>query len=110
MRARRSGLRAGRKAERAEARAAGARRAVRALIEQRGAGLQLGPPKSRAGLRRISLPAAIVTQLRQHVREFVDADPAALVFTGPTGQPIWRGNFNKLVRWAVRTASVMLYQ
>jgi hypothetical protein len=22
-----------------------------------------------------------------------------LVFTGPTGKPIWRGNFNKLVDW-----------
>jgi len=77
-----------------------------AYVEQRGVGLQLGPPKSKAGLRRVSIPAVIVPQLRDHLRDHVGADPDALVFTGPSGQPIWRGNFNKLVRWAEATAAI----
>jgi integrase len=33
---------------------------------------------------------------------------AALVFTGPTGVPIWRGNFNKLVDWPVAVAAISM--
>ena len=29
----------------------------------------------------------------------MNPDDTALVFTGPTGSAIWRGNFNKLVKW-----------
>jgi hypothetical protein len=36
----------------------------------------------------------------------VDEDPEALVFCGPTGGPIWRGNFNKLVNWAAAVESI----
>ena len=37
--------------------------------------------------------------MRTHVAAHVDDDPAALVFTGPKGGPIWRGNFRKLTTW-----------
>ena len=43
--------------------------------------------------------ATILPQLREHLAAFVDDRPNALVFVGPAGAPIWRGNFNKLVRW-----------
>jgi integrase len=67
--------------------------------ERRGTGLVLGPPKSRAGVRTVSYPSAISGAVVGHLAEFVGPEPAALVFTGPTGAPIWRGNFNKLVSW-----------
>ena len=72
----------------------------RSLTEVRGTGLVLGPPKSRAGLRMVSLPAVVVDELKRHLGLYVDPDPSAFVFTGPKGKPIRRGNFNPLVGWA----------
>lgn len=31
-----------------------------------------------------------------------------MVFTGPTGRPIWRGNFNKLTKWPATVARLGL--
>jgi len=71
----------------------------RSLTEIRGTGLVLGPPKSRAGLRTVSLPGLVVEELKRHLRAYVDPEPSAFVFTGPKGKPIRRGNFNPLVGW-----------
>jgi len=57
----------------------------------------LGPPKSRAGLRTVSLPGGIVAELRDHLAQFVPLEPTALVFTAPNASPIRRSNFNPLV-------------
>ena len=72
----------------------------RSLTEVRGTGLVLGPPKSRAGLRMVSLPGVVVDELKRHLSLYVDPDPSAFVFTGAKGKPIRRGNFNPLVGWA----------
>jgi integrase len=71
-------------------------------------GLVAGPPKSRAGLRRVGLPRAAVVEMRKHLAEYVEADPSSLVFTGPKGAPIRRGNVRKLLRWntALSTAGL----
>jgi integrase len=69
----------------------------RAFAEVRGKGLVAGPPKSRAGLRTVGIPRVVVDVMREHLAEH--SGPGPLVFTGPTGAPIRRGNFNKLVRW-----------
>lgn len=73
----------------------------RAMGETERGELKLGPVKSRAGVRRVSLPAAILPGLRDHLRHFVADDPEALVFTGPSKAhpPLRRNNFRKLVRW-----------
>ena len=76
---------------------AGSIRVRQAFTEQRGLGLVLGPPKSRAGRRSVTLPPFVVTALSAHLDELVDVEPDAFVFTGPTGAPIWRGNLNKLL-------------
>jgi hypothetical protein len=70
-----------------------------AYIERSTGALELGPPKSRASRRRVDLPGPIVELLRAHLEHYVDADERALVFTGPTGRPLRRSNFNKLVGW-----------
>lgn len=75
-------------------------RVRQAFVEQRGAGLVLGPPKSRAGRRVISIPASILPAVDEHLTAYVGGDSAAFVFTVPAGRPIWRGNFNKLVQWS----------
>src|SRR6185436_3766213 len=38
--------------------------------------------------------------IRTHLAAFVGEDPDSLVFTTPTGRPIWRGNFNTMVNWS----------
>lgn len=61
-------------------------------------------PKSTAGKRRVSLPPQIVAELRKHLDTYVAPEPSALVFCGPRGGPIMRGNFH--VVWAAaRTAA-----
>jgi hypothetical protein len=44
----------------------------------------LGPPKSRAGLRTVTLPATILPTLRQHLADYVADEPDAFVFSGPS--------------------------
>ncbi|MGH3487203.1 MAG: tyrosine-type recombinase/integrase [Actinopolymorphaceae bacterium] len=81
-------------------------RVRQAFTRVRGGGLVLGPPKSRAGLRTVSLPLGIVAELTEHLEEYVDPEPSALVFTGPKGAWLQRQNFNKLVRWETAVAKV----
>ncbi|MGW0434669.1 tyrosine-type recombinase/integrase [Micromonospora sp. NPDC003197] len=85
---------------------AGTVRVRQAYTEQRGIGLVLGPPKSRAGRRTVSLPPAVVDVIRDHLAAEVDDDPEALVFATENGRPIWRGNFNKLSNWKAAVAKV----
>jgi integrase len=75
-------------------------------VEVRGVGLVLGPPKSRAGRRTVAVPAAIFPAVLAHLKEFVGDQPDALVFTVPSGRPIWRGNFNTLVGWSAAVATI----
>lgn len=74
--------------------------------EVRGKGLVLGPPKSRAGVRTVSLPASVVAELVEHLAEFVGPEPTAPLFTGPKGALLRRGNFNPLVNWRKAVADV----
>ncbi|MQA78111.1 MAG: tyrosine-type recombinase/integrase [Streptosporangiales bacterium] len=78
----------------------------RAFTEVRGQGLVAGPPKSRAGVRTVSLPAAVITDLRRHLAEHTKAGNDALVFTVPNGSPVRRGNFNKVVGWRDAVAAI----
>ena len=64
-----------------------------------GRGIVVGPPKSRAGVRTISIPAAIRADIVQHLGAYVDGTPDALVFTGPKGGALRRAHFNNLTRW-----------
>jgi len=66
----------------------------------------LGPPKSRAGVRTVPLPAAVLRVLEEHLRIHVKEWPHSFVFTTESGTTIWRGNFNKLVAWRATVASI----
>ncbi|MGH2400740.1 MAG: site-specific integrase, partial [bacterium] len=67
------------------------------FIDLIGRGLVRTPPKSRAGTRTITVPAAIRPELVAHLRDFVGPKADALVFTMLRGGPMRRGNFNPLV-------------
>ncbi|NIL59163.1 tyrosine-type recombinase/integrase [Salinispora arenicola] len=77
-----------------------------AFVEHRGTGLILGPPKSRAGARTVALPKVALPVLKQHMSSHVGEAPEAFVFTGESGRNLWRGNFNKLVKWPEAVTAV----
>lgn len=75
-------------------------RVVRQFVEVPGQGVVAGPPKSRAGVRTVTLPQAIRQDILKHLAEFVGPDPEALLFTGEkSGGAIRRPNFNQRTRW-----------
>ena len=86
--------------------AAGTVRVQVAYVELRDGSMVLGPPKSRAGVRTVSLPAAVVARLVEHLAEYVGPDREALVFTGPQGRALRRSNFNGLVGWKAAVEAV----
>ncbi|WP_131739925.1 tyrosine-type recombinase/integrase [Actinomadura roseirufa] len=71
-----------------------------AFVERANGEMILGPTKSRAGLRTVSIPAAIVPDLIAHMDKYVRPDAEALVFTGVKGGPLRRSGFNKITRWS----------
>jgi integrase len=70
-----------------------------AYVERTNGQMILGPPKSRAGRRMVSIPAAIVPHLVAHLDKYVRADDDALIFPGIKGGPMRRSGFNKITRW-----------
>lgn len=81
-------------------------RVRRAFSEVKGEGLVLGHPKSRAGTRSVALPAVIAEELRHHIDACAEDDPEALLFTGPKGAPLRRGNLDPLIRWKAALAAI----
>jgi integrase len=65
-----------------------------------------GAPKSRAGVRVLSLPRPIADLLAVHLVERVGPDDVALVFTGDKGGPMSRNNFNKRVNWPKQVEAI----
>jgi integrase len=68
--------------------------------------LVIGPPKSRAGVRVVGIPRSVVAPLREHLAAYVGVDSAALVFTGPRGGVLRRGNFRRGSGWAAAVAKL----
>jgi len=85
---------------------AGTVRVRQAFVEHRGTGLILGAPKSKAGVRTVALPKAALPVLKQHMGAYVGEASEAFVFTGESGRTLWRGNFNKLVKWPEAVAAI----
>ncbi|MBB6399017.1 integrase [Actinomadura coerulea] len=77
-----------------------------AYVERANGGMILGPAKSRAGTRTVSVPAAIVPHRVAHLNKYVRPGADALVFTGIKGGPLRRSGFNKLTRWSQVVSSL----
>lgn len=77
---------------------------VRATLVELSTGrILLGPPKTEAGKRTVTVPTSIRRDLRAHLRDYVADDPEAFVFTGVNGAMLRRSNFQRAAHW---TASV----
>jgi integrase len=64
------------------------------ILTEVGGQLAMGPPKTKASRRRVSLPAFLVEMLEAHLATR-PRDPGALVFVGRDGAPLRRTNFRK---------------
>jgi len=63
-------------------------RVDQALSFIRGKGPTLGPPKSAAAHRTVTVPSRVADLLTDHVEAFVEGDPEALIFTSVKGSPL----------------------
>ncbi|MCT2281330.1 site-specific integrase [Micromonospora chalcea] len=78
------------------------------LVEMSDGRMIFGPPKSAAGRRAVTIPAAIRPDLRRHLRDFTADDADALVFTGAKGAALRRSNFQKAAGWSASVAAAGL--
>ncbi|MFJ4102483.1 tyrosine-type recombinase/integrase [Amycolatopsis japonica] len=75
-------------------------RVSRAMVEVPGRGLIVGPPKSRAGVRTLIIPAAVRPDLLRHLETWVKPEQDALLFTGERGgNAVRRPNFSQRTKW-----------
>lgn len=77
----------------------------RSFIEM-GGRLEVAPPKNNS-VRLVTLPDALIAELRAHLERVAD-DPEALVFTGKGGATPRRGNWRGNVGWREAVASAGL--
>jgi hypothetical protein len=54
-----------------------------------------GPPKTEAGRRTVTLPAAAAVALAEHLASFAAPGPEGLVFPAPEGGYLRRSNFRR---------------
>jgi len=82
---------------------------VRATLVERSTGeLVFGPPKTGASKRNVTIPAALLPDLREHMAGFVEGGSEALIFTGVTGVAMRRSNFQKMTKRTKVVAEVGL--
>ncbi|MGV9193178.1 tyrosine-type recombinase/integrase [Microbacterium sp. MC2] len=81
---------------------AGAVRVERALIQVSGQPITFGPTKTAKSRRTVHLPRGVITTLEQHMAEFVDDSPDALLFTLDSGAPVSTPRLSKLFGHARR--------
>jgi integrase len=79
-------------------------RVDRQLVKGAG-GMVFGPPKTRAGVRAIPVPALVTDLLAAHLAQF-PAGQDGLIFTTSTGAPVPRSNWSDRYRAACVVAAV----
>ena len=86
--------------------AAGTVRVREAYVEHDDGSLTLGPPKSKAGRRIVSIPSEIVPEIRAHLERYTGKPDDALVFTGKKGGVLRRSNFRRGAGWKKAVSNV----
>jgi integrase len=79
-------------------------RVTEAALELSDGSRIVGPPKAE-GYRTVAIPPSIITELRKHLKAFAP-ESEGLVFAGPKGAPLRRGNFHRHWSAALETAGV----
>jgi integrase len=59
--------------------------------------IEVGTPKTSAGIRALATPLPLMRELRDHVHRLAITDPDALLFADSFGGPIRRSNFRRRV-------------
>lgn len=78
-----------------------------AAVELKDGSRVVKAPKSAAGLRTVTFPAAIVEHLHFHLRVFaVQDDPDGMLFVGPKGAALRRSNFSRVWNRARKKAEL----
>jgi integrase len=67
----------------------------RAVVEMPDGSLTFGPPKSAAGVRVVTVPAAVLPAIVTHLGDYAEKGPNGLLFVGPKGGPLRRSNFQE---------------
>lgn len=83
-------------------------RISRAFVESTEKGLIVGPPKSKAGARTLTLPTAVRPDILRHLETYTQGSRDALVFTGENGGALRRPNFNQRVKWTATVTKMGL--
>lgn len=73
-----------------------------AVSELKGGVRVVGEPMTWASRRKVGIPGALVEPLRMHLVRFAEPGAQGLVFVGPKGGPLRRGNFSAVWKRAVR--------
>jgi integrase len=81
-------------------------RVVEQLQELSSGQLVVGPPKTAAGVRTVSIPEALIEDLRTHLVRFGGDGADGLVFCGTRHQPLHRKTFYRHWRLAVKAVSL----
>ncbi len=84
----------------------GAVRVRRAVAELNNGQREIKAPKSAAGKRTVSIPAAIVPDIRDHLRRYAEPGADGRVFVGAKGATPRRNHFNRLWRKACDDAGI----
>jgi integrase len=86
--------------------ASGTVRIQESVVELTDGSLVTGPPKSLAGRRGVSIPAALLPDVLSHLEDFTAAGEDALIFTGPKNAQLRRSNFSQAWRDATEAANL----
>lgn len=76
-------------------------------VELTDGSLIVGPPKSEAGRRVVSLPAVIMSEVRAHIETYAQPGNDGLVFVGPKGAPLRRPGFSRTWDKATRDTELI---
>ncbi|WP_217708827.1 tyrosine-type recombinase/integrase [Nonomuraea rhodomycinica] len=68
--------------------------------------ITIGPPKSEAGKRVVSVPAMLLPYLREHMETYAEQTGDGHVFVGPKGARLRRANFTRVWTAALRKAGL----
>lgn len=81
-------------------------RVRRAVAELFNGQREIKAPKSAAGKRTVSIPAAIIPDIREHLERYAEAGADGRVFLGAKGATPRRNHFNRLWRKACSDAGI----
>ncbi|MFI6502028.1 tyrosine-type recombinase/integrase [Nonomuraea typhae] len=85
---------------------AGTVRVVATTTELKDGSITLGPPKSAAGKRLITIPAVLLPDLKEHLEKYAEPGEDGHVFIGPKGAKLRRATFTRPWSAALKKAEL----